>query len=95
MSPISANNSNLPGNRKARAWRARLAGRIGVTLTVTLVATLLPAEAWAAPPGNRSGVDLPGLQQDIKAKLDKVAAAKLQGWDGAAAAPPRGTSPPG
>ncbi|WP_328787994.1 MULTISPECIES: ricin-type beta-trefoil lectin domain protein [unclassified Streptomyces] len=93
MSPISANNSSLPGNRKARAWRARLAGRIGVTLSVTLVATLLPAEAWAASPGNRSGVDLPGLQQDIKAKLDKVAAAKLQGWDGAAAAPPPGYEP--
>ncbi|MFE3578269.1 ricin-type beta-trefoil lectin domain protein [Streptomyces vinaceus] len=58
-----------------------------------LVASLLPTQAWAAPPGNRSGVQLPDLQPDLKAKLDKVAAAKLEGWDGVAAPPPPGYEP--
>ncbi|WP_240805699.1 ricin-type beta-trefoil lectin domain protein [Streptomyces sp. A1547] len=58
-----------------------------------LVASLLPTQAWAAPPGNRSGVQLPDLQPDLKAKLDKVAAAKLEGWDGTAAASPPGYEP--
>ncbi|MFF4010641.1 polymorphic toxin-type HINT domain-containing protein [Streptomyces sp. NPDC001717] len=58
-----------------------------------LVASLLPVQAWAAPPGDRSGVQLPGLQPDIKAKLDKVEAAKLNGWAGAAAQPPPGYEP--
>ncbi|MFF4299679.1 polymorphic toxin-type HINT domain-containing protein [Streptomyces vinaceus] len=89
MSPFSAHNFRLPGNRKARATRARLAGRTGIALSVLLVASLLPTQAWAAPPGNRSGVQLPDLQPDLKAKLDKVAAAKLEGWDGVAAPPPQ------
>ncbi|MFJ3841053.1 polymorphic toxin-type HINT domain-containing protein [Streptomyces sp. NPDC090054] len=55
---------------------------------MVLVATLLPIEAWAAPPGSRDGVQLPGLQQDMKAKLDKVAAAKLEGWSGTPLQPP-------
>ncbi|WP_123995255.1 MULTISPECIES: ricin-type beta-trefoil lectin domain protein [Streptomyces] len=50
---------------------------------MALIASLLPIQAWAAPPGDRSGVQLPGLQQDMKAKLDKVEAAKLEGWAGA------------
>ncbi|MEW1640209.1 ricin-type beta-trefoil lectin domain protein [Streptomyces sp. NPDC093801] len=50
---------------------------------MALVVSLLPIQAWAAPPGDRSGVQLPGLQQDMKAKLDKVEAAKLEGWAGA------------
>ncbi|MFB7784062.1 ricin-type beta-trefoil lectin domain protein [Streptomyces vinaceus] len=93
MSPFSAHNFRLPGNRKARATRARLAGRTGIALSVLLVASLLPTQAWAAPPGNRSGVQLPDLQPDLKAKLDKVAAAKLEGWDGVAAPPPPGYEP--
>ncbi|MGW6943478.1 ricin-type beta-trefoil lectin domain protein [Streptomyces xanthophaeus] len=88
MSPLSANNFRLPGNRKARARRARLAGQTGIAVSVMLVATLLPVQAWAAPPGDRNGVQLPGLQQDIKAKLDKVEAAKLEGWAGTPALPP-------
>ncbi|RKT02186.1 intein/RHS repeat-associated protein [Streptomyces sp. 3211.6] len=83
MSPFSAHNFRLPGNRRARAKRARLAGRTGITVSVALVISLLPIQAWAAPPGDRSGVQLPGLQQDMKAKLDKVEAAKLEGWAGA------------
>ncbi|MGW6785258.1 ricin-type beta-trefoil lectin domain protein [Streptomyces sp. NPDC054987] len=51
------------------------------------MSTLLPTQAWAAPPGNRIGVELPGLQEDVKAKLDAVEAAKLEGWDGDAAKP--------
>lgn len=93
MSPFSAHNFRLPGNRKARATRARLAGRTGIALSVLLVASLLPTQAWAGPPGNRSGVQLPDLQPDLKAKLDKVAAAKLEGWDGKAAEPPPGYEP--
>ncbi|MER7467994.1 ricin-type beta-trefoil lectin domain protein [Streptomyces sp. NPDC097981] len=58
-----------------------------------LVSSLLPTQAWAVPPGNRSGVQLPDLQPDLKAKLDKVAAAKLEGWDGVAAPPPPGYEP--
>ncbi|MFD9307743.1 ricin-type beta-trefoil lectin domain protein [Streptomyces sp. NPDC060048] len=58
-----------------------------------LLATLLPAQAWAAPPGSRSGVQLPDLQADLKAKLDKVEAAKLEGWAGAPAQPPAGYEP--
>ncbi|MFI5620512.1 polymorphic toxin type 43 domain-containing protein [Streptomyces sp. NPDC051567] len=58
-----------------------------------LVASLLPVQAWAAPPGDRDGIQLPGLQQDIRAKLDKVAAAKLEGWAGAPALPPAGYEP--
>ncbi|MFD5148164.1 ricin-type beta-trefoil lectin domain protein [Streptomyces sp. NPDC058401] len=58
-----------------------------------LLATLLPAQAWGAQPGPRSGVQLPGLQSDIKAKLDKVEAAKLEGWAGAPAQPPAGYEP--
>ncbi|MFJ9768010.1 ricin-type beta-trefoil lectin domain protein [Streptomyces erythrochromogenes] len=80
MSPFSAHNFRLPGNRKARAARARLAGRAGITLSVVLVATLLPSEAWAAPPGDRSGVTLPGLQKDLKVKLNQVAAAQMDDW---------------
>ncbi|MFD9302278.1 ricin-type beta-trefoil lectin domain protein [Streptomyces sp. NPDC060048] len=68
--------------------RGRLAKRTGVTLSVLLVVGLLPATAWAAPPGSRSGVELPGLEQSVKAKLDKVEAAKLEGWSGAPVAPP-------
>ncbi|MFC9295785.1 polymorphic toxin-type HINT domain-containing protein [Streptomyces sp. NPDC057011] len=55
-----------------------------------LLASLLPIEAWAAPPGDRAGVELPSLQQDLKAKLDAVEAAKLKGWEGEAAPPPPG-----
>ncbi|WP_308380060.1 ricin-type beta-trefoil lectin domain protein [Streptomyces sp. ISL-43] len=58
-----------------------------------LLATLLPAQAWAAPPGGRSGVQLPDLQVDLKAKLDQVEAAKLEGWAGAPAQPPAGYEP--
>ncbi|MFK0013905.1 ricin-type beta-trefoil lectin domain protein [Streptomyces sp. NPDC091027] len=58
-----------------------------------LVASLLPAQAWAAPPGDRTGVQLPGLQEDLKAKLDKVEAAKLEGWSGAPVQPPAGYEP--
>uniref|UniRef100_A0AAU2JJK0 Ricin-type beta-trefoil lectin domain protein n=1 Tax=Streptomyces sp. NBC_00049 TaxID=2903617 RepID=A0AAU2JJK0_9ACTN len=53
-----------------------------------LVATLLPTQAWAAPPNNHSGVDLPGLQQDPKATLDAVEAGKLGSWANPAAPPP-------
>ncbi|MFD5148090.1 ricin-type beta-trefoil lectin domain protein [Streptomyces sp. NPDC058401] len=58
-----------------------------------LVASLLPTQSWAAPPGNRAGVDLPGLQTDLKAKLDKIEAAKLEGWSGAPAQPPADFEP--
>ncbi|MEU9033307.1 ricin-type beta-trefoil lectin domain protein [Streptomyces sp. NPDC048352] len=68
--------------------RARLAGHAGITISVALVASLLPAQAWAASPGDRSGVQLPGLQQDMKAKLDQVEATKLEGWAGAPVQPP-------
>ncbi|MFD3542192.1 ricin-type beta-trefoil lectin domain protein [Streptomyces sp. NPDC058662] len=57
------------------------------------MATLLPVQAWAAPPGDRTGVELPGLQQDLRAKLDKVEAAKLEDWAGAPAQPPAGYEP--
>ncbi|WP_239515984.1 MULTISPECIES: ricin-type beta-trefoil lectin domain protein [unclassified Streptomyces] len=67
--------------------------RTGVTLSVVLLATLLPAQAWAATPGPRSGVQLPDLQADLKAKLDKVEAAKLEGWAGAPGQPPAGYEP--
>ncbi|MFF0553406.1 polymorphic toxin-type HINT domain-containing protein [Streptomyces sp. NPDC004311] len=87
MSPFSAN-FRLPGNRKARAERARFAGRAGITLSVVLVASLLPAQAWAAPPGDRTGVELPGLQKDLEARLDGPAAARLTGWGGEPAKPP-------
>ncbi|MFE3607580.1 ricin-type beta-trefoil lectin domain protein [Streptomyces goshikiensis] len=53
-----------------------------------LVVTLLPTQAWAAAPGDRSSLELPALQREPKAKLDKAAAAKLEGWAGAAAQPP-------
>ncbi|MFD7909801.1 ricin-type beta-trefoil lectin domain protein [Streptomyces sp. NPDC059752] len=62
-------------------------------LSAVLVVSLLPAQAWAAPPGDRTGVQLPGLQADLKAKLDKVEAAKLEGWAGAPAQPPAGYEP--
>ncbi|MEU9305067.1 hypothetical protein [Streptomyces sp. NPDC048269] len=51
-----------------------------------LVASLLPAKAWAAPPGDRSGVTLPGLQKDLKAILDQGAAAQLEDWAPASSA---------
>ncbi|MEV7525838.1 polymorphic toxin-type HINT domain-containing protein [Streptomyces sp. NPDC091371] len=47
-----------------------------------LVASLLPLEAWAAPPGDRTGVTLPGLSKDLKAELDHVATTQLEGWNG-------------
>ncbi|MFG2986981.1 ricin-type beta-trefoil lectin domain protein [Streptomyces sp. NPDC048258] len=47
-----------------------------------LVASLLPAQAWAAPPGDRSGVTLPSLQKGLKAEPDQVATAQLDGWNG-------------
>ncbi|WP_308120196.1 ricin-type beta-trefoil lectin domain protein [Streptomyces bambusae] len=55
--------------------------------------TLLPAQAWAAVPGDRSGVQLPDLQQDLKVKLDQVEAAKLEGWAGAPVVPPAEYAP--
>ncbi|MBT2445694.1 ricin-type beta-trefoil lectin domain protein [Streptomyces sp. ISL-43] len=58
-----------------------------------LVASLLPSQSWAAPPGSRTGVDLPGLQVDLKAKLDKIEAAKLEGWSGDPAQPPADYEP--
>ncbi|MEV7579043.1 ricin-type beta-trefoil lectin domain protein [Streptomyces erythrochromogenes] len=93
MSPFSAHNFRLPGNRKARAARARLAGRAGITLSVVLVATLLPSQAWAAPPGDRSGVKLPTLQDDRPAKADQIAMAQLDGWTGDPPAEPEGYKP--
>ncbi|MBT2457334.1 ricin-type beta-trefoil lectin domain protein [Streptomyces sp. ISL-86] len=53
-----------------------------------LVVTLLPIQAWGAPPGDRSSVELPALQREPKAKLDKTEAAKLEGWAGAPVQPP-------
>ncbi|MFE1901437.1 ricin-type beta-trefoil lectin domain protein [Streptomyces yangpuensis] len=53
-----------------------------------LAATLLPAPAWAAPPGDRTGVQLPALQDEDEAKLDATAAAKLKGWGGEVVKPP-------
>ncbi|WP_405791152.1 polymorphic toxin-type HINT domain-containing protein [Streptomyces sp. NBC_00029] len=47
-----------------------------------LVATLMPAQAWAAPPGDRSGVELPGLQKDLKVKPDPAAMDALGRWVG-------------
>ncbi|MGP3691260.1 ricin-type beta-trefoil lectin domain protein [Streptomyces sp. IBSNAI002] len=47
-----------------------------------LTATLLPVQAWAAPPGDRTGVTLPGLQKDLKAQRDHVASTQLEGWLG-------------
>ncbi|MFD5549657.1 ricin-type beta-trefoil lectin domain protein [Streptomyces goshikiensis] len=88
MSPFSANNFRLPVTRSARATRSRLARRTGVTLSVLLVVSLLPAQAWAAPPGDRSALELPALQKEPKAKLDQAAAAKLHGWAGAPVTPP-------
>ncbi|MFE1876246.1 polymorphic toxin-type HINT domain-containing protein [Streptomyces sp. NPDC059496] len=44
------------------------------------MATLLPSQAWAAPPGDRIGVTLPGLQKDLKAKLDQIAAGRMDDW---------------
>ncbi|MFZ3494698.1 polymorphic toxin-type HINT domain-containing protein [Streptomyces sp. 5.8] len=81
MSPFSAHNFRLPGNRAARARRAHLAGRTSIALSVMLVVTLLPNQAWAAPPGGRSGVELPELQKDAQAKLDKAEADKLIAWE--------------
>ncbi|WP_405958962.1 polymorphic toxin-type HINT domain-containing protein [Streptomyces sp. NBC_00868] len=52
-----------------------------------LVASLLPIQAWAAPPGDRTGVTLPGLQKDLKAEPDQVATAQLDGWNGEPPAP--------
>ncbi|MFB6518853.1 polymorphic toxin-type HINT domain-containing protein [Streptomyces sp. NPDC056401] len=99
MSPFSANNFRLPGTRAARARRARLAGRAGVALSVMLVVTLLPNQAWAAPPGGRDGVELPELQKDVKTDLDKPEAAKLMAWEPASDTPleayePLKTTPP-
>ncbi|MFD7838268.1 ricin-type beta-trefoil lectin domain protein [Streptomyces sp. NPDC059761] len=92
MSPFTAQFC-LPGNRRSRAKRARLTGRTGITLSVMLVASLLPAQAWAAQPGDRSGVTLPGLQKDLKAKPDETATAQLVGWDGAAPTSPEAYRP--
>ncbi|MFE5522523.1 ricin-type beta-trefoil lectin domain protein [Streptomyces virginiae] len=47
-----------------------------------LVATLLPVQAWAAPPGDRSGVELPGLQKDLKVRPDQAAMDALGRWVG-------------
>ncbi|MFE5627097.1 ricin-type beta-trefoil lectin domain protein [Streptomyces virginiae] len=55
---------------------------------MVLAATLLPAPAWAAPPGDRTGVQLPQLQSEDEAKLDADAAAKLKGWSGTVVKPP-------
>ena len=93
MSPFSARNFRLPGNRRAREKRARLAGRTSIAVSVVLTATLLPVQAWAAPPGDRSGVQLPGLQQEKPARLDKAEAAKLEGWAGAPVEPPAAYEP--
>ncbi|WP_235439244.1 ricin-type beta-trefoil lectin domain protein [Streptomyces yangpuensis] len=41
----------------------------------------MPSQAWAAPPGDRSGVTLPGLQKDLKVKLNQVAAAQMNDWE--------------
>ncbi|WP_159042593.1 ricin-type beta-trefoil lectin domain protein [Streptomyces sp. IGB124] len=101
MSPFSAHNFRLPGNRKARATRARLAGRTGITLSVMLVASLLPAQSWAAAPGDRTGVNLPGLQKDDKAQpsisiqsdvWSGAPPATLEAYKPTAVAPPAGVS---
>ncbi|MFE5557007.1 ricin-type beta-trefoil lectin domain protein [Streptomyces sp. NPDC056544] len=52
----------------------------------------MPGEAWAAAPGDRSGVELPGLLAEKPAKLDKVAAAALEGWQ-SPSQPPAGYEP--
>ncbi|MGR4877863.1 ricin-type beta-trefoil lectin domain protein [Streptomyces sp. LARHCF249] len=58
-----------------------------------LTATLLPVQAWAAPPGDRTGVTLPGLQEDRKAERDQVASAQLEGWFGDPPTPPAPYAP--
>ncbi|MFJ3924152.1 polymorphic toxin-type HINT domain-containing protein [Streptomyces sp. NPDC090022] len=52
------------------------------------MATLLPAQAWAAPPGGRNSIQLPALQKDAKVELDKAAAAQLEDWSGGAPTEP-------
>ncbi|MFJ7066694.1 ricin-type beta-trefoil lectin domain protein [Streptomyces sp. NPDC101115] len=58
-----------------------------------LVASMLPAQAFAASPGDRTGIQLPELQQDTKAPLDEAEAEKLEGWAGAPVQPPQEYEP--
>ncbi|MFJ9809271.1 ricin-type beta-trefoil lectin domain protein [Streptomyces sp. NPDC101158] len=58
-----------------------------------LVASLLPVQAMAASPGDRTGVQLPELQQDRKAPLDEAEAQKLEDWAGSSAHPPQEYEP--
>ncbi|MFI8103270.1 ricin-type beta-trefoil lectin domain protein [Streptomyces sp. NPDC086023] len=57
-------------------------------MSALLMVTLLPGTSWAAGPGDRSGLQLPGLDQVDPAKLDQAEAAKLEGWAGVPAQPP-------
>ncbi|RSS83958.1 ricin-type beta-trefoil lectin domain protein [Streptomyces sp. WAC06614] len=75
----------MPGNGRSRRRAAR---QVAVALSALLTVTLLPAQAWAAGAGDRNGISLPGLQQEAPVKLDKDAAAKLEGWAGSPAQPP-------
>ncbi|MFE1909516.1 hypothetical protein ACFW96_38535, partial [Streptomyces gardneri] len=58
-----------------------------------LVASVLPIQAFAASPGDRTGVQLPELQKDGKAPLDEAEAARLEGWEGTSAQPPQDYEP--
>ncbi|TQK52560.1 intein/RHS repeat-associated protein [Streptomyces sp. SLBN-118] len=58
-------------------------------LSAFLVATLLPAEAWAIPPGDpRNGVSLPAIQQDTPVDPDEAKIDELSSWSGAPVEPP-------
>ncbi|WP_406271969.1 polymorphic toxin-type HINT domain-containing protein [Streptomyces sp. NBC_00191] len=58
-------------------------------LSALLVATLLPSEAWAIPPGDpRNGVTLPGIQQDTPVDPDEAKIDELSSWSGAPVEPP-------
>ncbi|WP_187645593.1 polymorphic toxin-type HINT domain-containing protein [Streptomyces sp. TRM49041] len=87
----STGRSSAAAHRRGRAARAR---SLGVTLSVTLAVTLLPAEAWAiAPPAPRTGPTLMDLQQETPADPDQPKMDELSSWSGALVEPPADFNP--
>lgn len=64
---------------------------VGVAVSVLLAATLLPTQAWAAPPPDdpaTHAVQLPDLQKTEQAPEDEARAEELASWSGAPVEPP-------
>ncbi|WP_244224048.1 polymorphic toxin-type HINT domain-containing protein [Streptomyces tirandamycinicus] len=80
--------------RRSERRRTSAPRGTGIALSAVLVATLLPAQAWAIPPGDpRNGPNLVAVQQDTPADPDAVRIDENAAWSGDPVEPPAEYNP--